>query len=199
MSSHHFVKEGQEPALLILDDVPLLTIESLLEWVPLIVVADKVLEIVSQWGIKIDVILQQNVGSKEIQKTIEAQTPVRILPCESDIFSQGLSFLIDEKYNAVNVICYPTPEAFQSAEKFGDRIQVAVYTEKEKWLYVKSGRFEKWLPEYTALSFKGSDASFLKMNGLTREGDVWKTSNAGLVFIESKSPFWLKEAHVPAH
>ncbi len=43
MSSHHFVKEGQEPALFILDNIPFHYAESLLEWVPLVMVADRAL------------------------------------------------------------------------------------------------------------------------------------------------------------
>ena len=58
MSSHHFVKEGQEPALFILDNIPFQYAESLLEWVPLVMVADRALENVLHWGIKIDVVLQ---------------------------------------------------------------------------------------------------------------------------------------------
>ena len=43
MSSHHFVKEGQEPALLIMDALSLALIEPLLEWAPQVIVCENAL------------------------------------------------------------------------------------------------------------------------------------------------------------
>ena len=76
MSSHHFVKEGQEPALFILDNIAFQYAESLLEWVPLVMVADSVLESVLQWGIKIDVVLQSKYSIEVIEDLIKDQGPV---------------------------------------------------------------------------------------------------------------------------
>ena len=67
MSSHHFVKEQQEPAVFILDaeHIHLDRISGLLEWVPTILVSEKALDRVLSWGIKIDVILA-SVGKAKI-------------------------------------------------------------------------------------------------------------------------------------
>ena len=79
MSSHHFVKEGQEPALFILDNIAFRYAESLLEWVPLVMVADSVLESVLQWGIKIDVVLQSKYSIEFIEDLIKDQGPVETI------------------------------------------------------------------------------------------------------------------------
>src|SRR5688572_2197525 len=198
MSSHHFVKEGQEPALFIVDEVPFDAIASLLEWVPLVLVADTALNIVSQWDIKIDVILQGDSQSTLIEEITVRQGPVRIIQCES-VLSQGIEFLINEKYDSVNLICQPTEKVLHEVTRFSDRIQLAVYSEIEKWIYVRKGRFEKWMPENASLSFVDPDYSIFKMEGLVAEKNRWKTRCAGLVVVESRSPFWIKEDHLSEH
>ena len=57
MSSHHFVKEDQEPALIIADAsaVSFEKIQELLEWSPTVIVMESSLEMVLSWGIKMDV------------------------------------------------------------------------------------------------------------------------------------------------
>ncbi len=69
MSSHHFVKEQQEPALLILEtegfDVD--RISPLLEWVPTVLVSQNVVETVISWGVKVDVILSSESFLSQIK------------------------------------------------------------------------------------------------------------------------------------
>ena len=59
MSSHHFVREGQEPALLILDALAFDIAGPLLEWAPLVVVAQSAVDEVMLWNIKMDVVLAE--------------------------------------------------------------------------------------------------------------------------------------------
>ncbi|MFT7427225.1 MAG: hypothetical protein ACI9O5_003185, partial [Algoriphagus sp.] len=78
MSSHHFVKEQQEPAVLILDpeNIRFDQISGLFEWVPTILVSEKALDLVLSWGIKIDVIMASSVFQSENTQLLESQYPV---------------------------------------------------------------------------------------------------------------------------
>src|SRR5687768_9070124 len=193
MSSHHFVKEGQEPALFIVDEAPFHAIAPLLEWAPLVIVTERILKYVSHWGIKIDVILNRGFGDSEVDEIIAAQHPVRILTTEKSTLSEGIEFLIRGGHLSVNIICRPSEEVFREVEKFGDLIQLAIHGESEKWSHINKSHFEKWMPENTVVSFRESQSLFEKMEGLTRSGLGWKTSHAGIIIVESKKSFWIGE------
>ena len=192
MSSHHFVKEGQEPALFIDDEVPFDSVAPLLEWVPLVLVTDRILNYISQWGIKIDVILSQGFVDHDNEGIIAAQHPVRILAVEANPISEAMEFLVHEGYGSVNLICRTSDEAFKALEAFGNRIQLTVHTENRKWFYISTGIFQKWMPENADVFFR-NEPKFEKIQALTNTEGAWKTRQAGMVIVESKTPFWIGE------
>src|SRR5690349_14901404 len=106
MSSHHFVKEGQEPALLILDPFALDPIEPLLEWAPLVVVVDQALEKVWHWGFKIDVVVTIPEQIEELTNRVAHQMPLTILHSRTNesALTTALSFLKEKKQSSVNII-----------------------------------------------------------------------------------------------
>ncbi|WP_276373317.1 hypothetical protein [Chryseolinea sp. H1M3-3] len=194
MSSHHFVKEGQEPALFILESVSIHAVEPLLEWVPLIMVADHMLETIIPWGIKIDVVIQHEYSFETLKEVVKDQEPIQILSAHNDILLAGLQFLIQNKNSSVNIICTPTEEILSKIENVGHSLQVDVYDEKEKWSLVVTGNFEKWLPAGAVIAIKQSQDSFFHTEGLTHtEGKHWKAASAGLIKIKAGSPFWVAE------
>ena len=157
MSSHHFVKEGQEPALFILDNIAFRYAESLLEWVPLVMVADSVLESVLQWGIKIDVVLQSKLSIELIEDLIKDQGPVETLHCDKDhIVTIGLQYLAHNGFDAVNLLSVPDEIIFQEAEKSAHKLQVGIYSEQEKWSLISTGKFEKWMPAGSTLLIRSA-------------------------------------------
>ena len=81
MSSHHFVKEQQEPAVFILDveGISFKTVAPLLEWSPTLLVAQEAVEVVLSWGIKIDVILATSSFQEDNRHLLEEQYPLRFL------------------------------------------------------------------------------------------------------------------------
>ena len=78
MSSHHIVRDEQEPALLIDDPFALQLdfIELLLEWSPTVVVTANALDEVLHWGIKIDVVIAHISDVKRIKPRIQDQRPI---------------------------------------------------------------------------------------------------------------------------
>ena len=59
MSSHHIVRDDQEPALIIANGAScsMELLNQLLEWQPLVIVLDSAMERVVELGIKVDVLL----------------------------------------------------------------------------------------------------------------------------------------------
>ncbi|MCC6817707.1 MAG: thiamine diphosphokinase [Bacteroidia bacterium] len=109
MSSHHVVREAQEPALIIANGQSCGNelIGQLLEWSPFIIVLDGALERVLELGLKFDVVLgdfdHQSLDS--IRMKIPPDTKIEYVPDqEKTDLEKGLEYLIERKFTAVNII-----------------------------------------------------------------------------------------------
>lgn len=193
MSSHHFVREGQEPALLILQAIPFSRVAPLLEWVPHVVVAEQALDAVLSWGIKIDVVFQQDLAVEDLMERLAHQFPLRVIAGKNNLIKTAMEYLVAERHQFLNIVSGADPTLIHNVEKFGTRLQTAVYTDSEKWSYVTSGHFEKWLP--IKHRFCVIDNNNLKVSGIpTMLHDTWReTTQSGVVVIDSPLPFWLVE------
>src|SRR5688500_7560102 len=99
MSSHHIIREKQEPALLImnLDGFNYENLGQLLEWSPTVIVDENVFESVDSMGIKIDAIVSKN-------QLFDEQPGTLIIPTVDDPLQDALKYLTGEQYPAVNII-----------------------------------------------------------------------------------------------
>ena len=193
MSSHHFVKEGQEPALLILETMAFKHVGPLLEWVPLVIITDAILDDVLKWGIKIDVVIQRETAQGALEKKVEDQFPLQILSCKNDnVVSTGLQFLIQNKVTSVNVLSGSNEEILEKMLEFSPYIQIGMFGDK-KWFLVRTGKLEKWMPAGHKLWLRPSNKALLHAQGILQKGDVWETAQSGMVKIHSSSPFWVGE------
>ncbi|OEK05853.1 hypothetical protein [Roseivirga misakiensis] len=149
MSSHHIVRDEQEPALLIDDATSLSTefIDLLLEWSPTIIVTKYALNEVLTWGIKIDVVVAQFDDIEELKPKLKPQSPVQLLGFESpDLLSCAYIFLNDQKHTAVNVVAklYDS-RALDLAKEYIETIDTVIYYNDKKWVFEPHGKFEKWV------------------------------------------------------
>jgi thiamine pyrophosphokinase len=109
MSSHHVVREAQEPALIIANGESCSSelIGQLLEWSPFIVVLDGALERVLQLGIKFDVVLGDfdHQSLEQVRAQIPPDTIIEFVPDqEKSDLEKGIEFLIQRNFKAVNII-----------------------------------------------------------------------------------------------
>lgn len=137
MSSHHIVRDQQEPALLITHStgVDQEILGSLLEWSPTILVVDNILDDVISWGIKIDVVLAAEQNFELIKRQMSQQAPVKVISYHQEKSNTRRNFAIDisnaegseeiiaeeapymvafyyllvSKFNAVNILTSLTP------------------------------------------------------------------------------------------
>lgn len=151
MSSHHIIREDQEPALIIdtLSAENFESIQQLLEWRPTVLVTERALDTVLLWGIKIDVLIAANEQADTVKMLLENQFPLRILSCnhQNEALDTALYFLSASKQKAVNVIADAALEDF---EKFSS-LDVSVIKNGKRWVFIRNGKFEKWLPAGTLL------------------------------------------------
>lgn len=136
MSSHHIVREKQEPALLILDltDFEEEHLGQLLEWSPTVLVNDGSAEKMQSLGIKFDVLLTETENRL-------LQEHLRVVPILENALKTGLQFLVDEKYPAVNIIT--GKRSMADFLVFADRITLVIFSKNQKIYPVSSG-FNKW-------------------------------------------------------
>ncbi len=137
MSSHHIIREKQEPALLIIsmNEFDEEYLGQLLEWSPMIMVYDQQVDKILSLGIKIDTILTPESETKPLQEHL------KIVPCGDDVLEAALKYLVAEGYPAVNIIT----NHFQAKEYllFVYLLDIVVFDQHRKIYPIKSG-FSKW-------------------------------------------------------
>jgi thiamine pyrophosphokinase len=182
MSSHHIIREDQEPALVI-DDAENLNyenIQQLLEWSPTVLVTEQALETVLSWGIKIDIVIALEQHVEELKISLQDQFPLKILSChaEAEAIDTAIYFLTASKQKAVNVISNDSLEPF---EKFPS-LDVAVIQNGKRWVFIRTGHFEKWLPAGTTIT--------IYPTGAHPEPVIEKE---GIVTVHRDHSFWISE------
>ncbi|MEN2281662.1 thiamine pyrophosphokinase [Algoriphagus sp. SE2] len=151
MSSHHFVKEQQEPAVFILnaDEIHFDQVSPLLEWVPTVLVAEEALDQVLSWGIKIDVILATESFQKENIQLLEEQYPIRFLnSTQKDSLEEGIGYLVANNHYAVHLVGIPHLQALELEEKI-KLLDLTIIDGNWKYYPIKEGEFKKWFSKST--------------------------------------------------
>lgn len=146
MSSHHFVKEQQEPAVFILntEDVSFETVAPLLEWSPTLLVAQEAVEVVLSWGIKIDVILASQAFQNENGYLLEEQYPLRFLTVSTlSALDEGVQYLLASQHKGVHLVGFDHQKHRQLEEKIFD-LDLTLLDGDWKYYPIKSGKFSKW-------------------------------------------------------
>lgn len=149
MSSHHFVKDQQEPAVLILDadSIRFDQVSPLLEWVPTVLVSEKALDQVLSWGIKIDVILATASFQQKNQHLPEEQYPMKFITCsEKEDLQAGLDYLVSTEHKAVHLVGISHLAALDLKSQL-EQINLTIIDGDWKYYPVKSGAFKKWFTE----------------------------------------------------
>jgi thiamine pyrophosphokinase len=136
MSSHHIVREKQEPALLIisLEGFNEEYLGQLLEWSPTVLVDESLYENTDSLGIKIDGVISSNTEFSPQESTY-------IIPTEDNHLEDALKFLVGEQYPSVNIIT--NQFAVKDYAVYVDRIDLVIYMENKRIFPVRSG-FSKW-------------------------------------------------------
>ena len=146
MSSHHFVKEQQEPAVFILEveGISFETVAPLLEWSPTLLVAQEAVEVVLSWGIKIDVVLGTSAFQSENRHLLEEQYPLRFLTVSSlTALEEGIHYLLASQHKGVHLVGFDHRKHQELEEKIL-HLDLTLVDGEWKYYPVKEGKFSKW-------------------------------------------------------
>lgn len=163
MSSHHFVKDKQEPALLILSRTGwcFQELQPLLEWVPTILVTEEsVLEVLSL-GIKVDTIVATQKFQEDNPQLAEEQFPVNFITVPTEQFrSASLDYLIQSGHNAVNILPFD-PLDHSQLEPYLKDLDIVFFHHGYRYFPAKRGSIKKWLPDCT-MQVLGDEGQFVE-------------------------------------
>ena len=182
MSSHHIVREKQEPALLALglDTFDAELLGQLLEWSPTVICTPATAEQINAYGIKIDIII-----TDEAEPGL--QSDVKLIPAGTGgVVHAALNFLIASGYGAVNIVT----EEFKLDEfvLYADKINLVIFCGERKIFPVASG-FKKWKPAGEMVELL-SASSGLKVKGLhSISAGVYQTAGDGFYTLQFEEEF----------
>lgn len=210
MSSHHVVREAQEPALLVLESDHLSNpaLAPMLEWSPTIITLASAFTALIANGLKVDVVIIRQDQLPHLLSLLESQAPVQtvIIKPADDPLSAALGYLAAEKHQAVNVLS--SPEQLQQGlteqlakQRYG--LSIVVLDGQERYALCRTGQFSKWLPAGEKVSVKPAAAQgsisttgFLpKLEQAPLQGTLsMETKQAGRVHINASCPVWVVES-----
>ena len=162
MTSHHIVRDDQEPALIIANGEschPEL-MGQLLEWSPKVIVLDRAMDRVMELGIKADVLLGDFDRGFDPENYIEFQHPLEIVVApdqnKTDL-EKAFDYLIERGHRAANVVWATGRRADHTFHNltilaaYRDKLNVVILDDYSRVMLLPR-RYEKWYPKGTTLS-----------------------------------------------
>ena len=162
MSSHHIVRDDQEPALIIANGAACSQelLGQLLEWSPFVVVLDSAIERVLELEIKVDVLLGDFDRGFDANYYKEIQYPIEIIHTpnqDKTDLEKAFEFLIERNFPAVNVVWATGKRAdhtitnITSIAKFRNQLKIVLFDDHSK-IHLLPQKFQKWYPKNTVIS-----------------------------------------------
>jgi len=162
MSSHHIVRDQQEPALIIANGAECSAelLGQLLEWSPIIVVLDNAMERVLQLDIKIDVLLGDFDDNFNPEMYNEKQFPLEIIYTpnqDKTDLEKAFDYLIEKGHRAVNVVWATGKRAdhtitnITNIVRYRNKLKIVILDDHSK-IFLLPNKFEKWYPQNTPIS-----------------------------------------------
>ncbi|WP_298121719.1 thiamine diphosphokinase [Flavobacterium sp.] len=186
MSSHHIVRDDQEPALIIANGASCSyeLLGQLLEWSPIVVVLDNAIDRVLQLDIKIDVLLGDfdDNFNPEIYK--EKQFPLEIVHTpnqDKTDLEKAFDYLIEKGHKAVNVVWATGKRADHTITNitnivgYRNKLKIVILDDHSK-IFLLPNKFEKWYTKDTPISL----IPIGKVSGITTQNLFYPLQNEEL-------------------
>lgn len=162
MSSHHIVRDDQEPALIIANGAACNEelLGQLLEWSPLVIVLDSAIERVIHLNIKVDVLLGDFDRGFNPEEFAAAQYPIEIIhkPDQNKTdLEKAFDYLIERKIPAVNVVWATGKRAdhtitnLTTIASYRNLLKIVIHDDHSK-IFLLPRNFQKWYTAETIIS-----------------------------------------------
>lgn len=162
MSSHHIVRDDQEPALIIANGASCSDelLGQLLEWSPLVIVLDSAIERVIKMDIKVDVLLgdfDRGFNPNEFQ-TLQYPLEIVYTPDQNKTdLEKAFDYLIERKIPAVNVVWATGRRAdhtitnLTNIVRYRNLLKIVILDDYSK-IFMLPPTFQKWYTAKTNIS-----------------------------------------------
>jgi thiamine pyrophosphokinase len=136
MSSHHIVRENQEPALVVesVTDLDKEYVGQLLEWCPTVFTNDYTIDFFLADDIKVDVVVTNQCNNLYVQEQIKK------IPLQRGFIADALQYLVVNNYKAVNIICDEIPDEVFS---YCNQINIVLFIGGKRYVFVER-EYKKW-------------------------------------------------------
>jgi hypothetical protein len=184
MSSHHFVKENQEPFLFVKgNNFPFEIVEQLLEWNPSVICDTNSIQYFIENSKKADYVFIKNDSllSKYANPAFE------IIPYDNCLtFKNLIEFVQSKKSNSLNVVCENVTIEFQNYAKniFTD-FNIYFFDFKQKLYKKPTKNFSKW-------QNKGQLITLFDTKGV--EIESFTTKIEGVLTFPPQPVYWILES-----
>lgn len=186
MSSHHIVRDDQEPALIIANGAACSyeLLGQLLEWSPIVIVLDNAIDRVLQLDIKIDVLLGDFDDNFNPELYKEKQFPLEIIHTpnqDKTDLEKAFDYLIEKGHKAVNVVWATGKRAdhtitnITNIVSYRNKLKIVILDDYSK-VYLLPTKFEKWYTAKTPISL----IPIGKVIGITTENLFYPLKNEEL-------------------
>ncbi len=205
MSSHHIVRDEQEPALLFWQPGQLSYEQAgeLLEWSPRVVVAQQALREVLAWDIKLDAVWTLPAQQAETRLAVAHQDPVLIQTYRANTkLEEVLQWLKRMNQLSVNLLADAEAQHFSLLVQLAPLqklIQVQVLSKDWRYSFFQQGKRQKWLPAESIIKIvafnKAPEVTGAAVMAEAREANlqVYRLTHAGIVEMQAADAFWLGE------
>lgn len=178
MSSHHIVRENQEPALLI-EDLFLIDEEDLgqlLEWSPTIVIEERTMDLLDARGYKFDIVFTKNAINA-------SQENLKVISYDVAFLKAAIEYLIAHQYKAVNIVSDQLDLGYYRA--YLEQINIVLFSNGFRYYFVTTG-FTKWKAEGERILIVSADKDEdNKYTGLIKINDKeYEMEKDGLFILE---------------
>lgn len=162
MSSHHTIREDQEPALIVAngEECSDKLLYELLEWSPHVMVLDGALDRVIQKKIKFDTVLGDFDSVQNIEQKISDYQPVNVVPAmDQDLtdLHKGIRYLLDKGHTGIHIVWGTGRRADHSMSNmitiahFWPNTNIVMYDDHSR-IYCLPRTFSKFYPSKTPIS-----------------------------------------------
>ena len=162
MSSHHIVRDDQEPALIIANGAECSNelLGQLLEWSPLVIVLDSAIERVLDLSIKVDVLLGDFDRGFDAEHYREKQYPIEIVHTpdqDKTDLEKAFDYLVEKGHKAANVIWATGKRAdhtitnITNIVRFRDQLKIVILDDHSK-IFLLPKHFQKWYTKDSIIS-----------------------------------------------